>query len=333
MPRAVVVGARRRRQGIGEFVASYLAAAGAEICGLVGTTEATASDAAQSLARRPALQSGRHALRPYADLSEALANERPDLVAICSPYAFHRRHLEATAAFGCHCLCEKPLWWDDRLDASALAGETAALVSAFAERGRCLGTVTQWPCTLQDFERLYPGAFGAPVERFEMLLSPVSQGPEMVLDAGPHVLSILFRLLSYGAVEDIEPRFRGAGRRELGLRFVYRHRRGDTRVQCTFRTCEQAPRPAFYAVNGKGVSRLIALPEYAMALVASDGPLLDWESARGKPSVRIADPLETLVRGFLADVERGAKPDGESLTSGMAQLQRLAAASRLAAAG
>ena len=55
MQRVVVIGARRRRQGIGEFVAQYFAECGAEICGLVGTSPETVEQAVHSLTNKVAL--------------------------------------------------------------------------------------------------------------------------------------------------------------------------------------------------------------------------------------------------------------------------------------
>ncbi|MHC4410614.1 MAG: Gfo/Idh/MocA family oxidoreductase, partial [Planctomycetota bacterium] len=76
--RVVVVGARRARQGIGAFVAEALVGCGCEVGGVVGTTPETVHSAAQPLNANG-----------YLDLAEALASDKPDLVAICSPIEAH----------------------------------------------------------------------------------------------------------------------------------------------------------------------------------------------------------------------------------------------------
>ena len=43
------------------------------------------------------------------DLDALLASGELDAVAVCSPTAQHRRHVEAAAGAGCHVFCEKPL--------------------------------------------------------------------------------------------------------------------------------------------------------------------------------------------------------------------------------
>ena len=172
-PRGIVIGARRHRQGIGEFVARWLAAAGADICGVVGTSRNSAAIACDNLQDLPGQRLG------YSSLEEALQAEQPDFVAICSPYQFHEEQLQTVAAADCHCLCEKPLWWTSPAPDPQ---RTEQLVQAFAARKKLLSTITQWPYTLPAFARLYPDLQGEPIESFSMHLSPISQGPEMVLD-------------------------------------------------------------------------------------------------------------------------------------------------------
>ena len=101
--RVLIIGARQRRQGIGHYVAREFNAAGCEVCAVVGTSDPTAAEA------RDALRAFGIVATPYSDLREALDQQRPDIVAICSPYVVHREHLLLTADARAHCLCEKPL--------------------------------------------------------------------------------------------------------------------------------------------------------------------------------------------------------------------------------
>lgn len=45
----------------------------------------------------------------YETPEEMLQKEKPDLVAVCTPPALHRRHARLALEHGCHVLCEKPL--------------------------------------------------------------------------------------------------------------------------------------------------------------------------------------------------------------------------------
>jgi len=309
---AVVVGARRARQGIGEFVARFLHREGVAVRAVVGTRQETVN-----LARASLYEKYEMSCAGYTSLDEALDAARPDLVAVCSPIEAHAAHLEAVAAAGAHCLAEKPLWWGESDDREAV---TRDLVSAFVRRGRSLGQVTQWPFTLRGFYRVYPGLEGARVERFEMRLSPVVKGTRMVLDSASHPLSMLYALTGPGRVESPRAAFSGEDRSRLSLAFTYVHAAGRVDVVCRFATREKPPRPAGYAINGRAVDRGIALPDYRLFFASADG----------ERRVEIEDPLELLVRDFVRRVRSGAPVDPEEVILGMRGLERLMTAAEAA---
>lgn len=304
--RVLVIGARRTRQGIGEFVARWFHGAGAVVEAVVGTSADSATDAAATLTDRYGIDA-----RPFADLDTALAEVRPTIVAICSPFDRHPEHLRSVAAAGAHCLCEKPMVWRDE---GELRTWTAGMVDPFLERGLHLDLVTQWPETLPDYFRLYPEVETEAPERFEMLLSPISVGARAVLDSVPHVLSLLSARLGRGAVIGPEAAYGGADRGELTLEFEYKPRSGDpsaagVAVTCRFVTQPEPPRPAGYAWNGRWVDRRIRLPEYAMEFVATDG---DGDRSSTEPrGVLLEDPLRRLVERFLARVDDPAGREAE----------------------
>ena len=310
MLRALVIGARRHRQGIGEFVARYLAAAGVDVCGVVGTSEASVARAQTTLAESYSVE-----CRGYTDLAMALAAERPDMVAICSPFAAHRAHLEATAAANCHCLCEKPLWWED--GPASRAAETARLVDTFHSRHRLLALVTQWPCTLPEFYRLHPQAHGEPIEKFTMHMGPMSHGKDMVIDAAPHPLSMLQHLLGCGRVSGVESKYLHAERSDLCLDFNYIHAAGTARVNCRFTTTREPPRPAAYSINGRCVDRWIQLPQYELFFVSQG------ESDAQEHKIKLRDPLETLVADFVRNATAGVLTDRQRLIESVVGLETL----------
>ncbi len=308
--RALVVGARRRRQGIGPFVARTLLEEGVDLCAVVGSHESTAR-----LARDELFPEGDSDCAAYADLEEALSSERPDLACVCSPYKFHRQHMEIIARHSCHCLCEKPLWWGEHENR---VRETARLVDLFIERDRYLALLTQWPCTLPEFFALHPSLKGCPVQSFHMHMGPISQGEEMVLDAAPHPLSMLQHLVGYGAVSAPTAEYLDAERRDLCISFNYVHAKGSTEARFRFTTTERAPRPASYSINGAGVTRSLQLPRYEIFLSA------------GNRKVRIEDPLRSLVRDFLREVAAGSPVRRQELIESVGALEALYSATRSA---
>lgn len=322
--RVLVIGARRRRQGIGSYVARAFHDAGCEVSAVVGTSTESAQTAADQLAA-----AGIRA-RAYIDLVRALREQQPDVVAVCSPYPVHREQLELIAEFGAHCLCEKPLWWGAGAESTSA---TSSLVDSFLNAGFLLDLLTQWPQTLGSYFQLFPQTTGEPIERFEMRLSPTATGPEMVLDAGPHVLSVVWGLVKSGDISSPKGVFDTSGR-DLSLDFDYRHASGVIRVVCRFVTCPDQPRPAWYGINGRVAERKIDMAAgYAMRLVAG-------QDAGGR-SVPLPDPLPMHVRAFAEEIRDGAGQLGrgdatakrrERLIGSVTQLATLYAAARTAAA-
>jgi hypothetical protein len=304
--RVAIVGARRRRQGIGEFVARSFDEAGASVVAIVGTTVETVDQARSQLADAYGIDAN-----PYFSIRRLLDFEEIDILALCTPYRFHREQLEAIGPAGVHCLCEKPLWWGPTHD---LKGETEALLDPFVSAEKTFGLITQWPCTIAGFFELHPEQRGEPLETFEMLLSPISGGTPMVLDSMPHVLSMLREFEGPGRIDEIEGSFTGRDNENLAMSFSYHHRRGRARVSVRFARKDEPPRPAAYAVNGCGISREISLPEYTMSLVAEDR------------TVSIEDPLLDLVKDFITRVERNDPTDRDGITADLLNLQLLTSA-------
>jgi predicted dehydrogenase len=297
----LVVGARSTRQGTGPFIAAALHQQGTQICGVVGTSTASATEAARNLSNEHGIQ-----CRAYTSLPEALLAESPDAVALCSPWQFHHQQLLHIAAADCHCLAEKPLLWP----ATGLQAEE--VIAAFTQRALLLQVVAQWPCTLPSFNALH-GPLQSPIEHFAMRLSPISLGPDMITDSAPHFLSMLNELLGPGECADTQieltPNKDGD---QLRLRCVYHHRAGATRAQLLLITCAQRPRPAWYEINGLRAQREVQLPEYQQYFSA------------GERRVAVPDPMATVVSGFLHALQTGAQTHGAQLLASLANLRQLA---------
>lgn len=287
-------------------MARWLAAAGADVRAVVGTTPETADEARQTLRQRYGID-----CRAFASVEAALEAESPDIVAICTPFIHHREHLRLASQAKAHCLCEKPMWWDDGEGALPRAEETARIADAFAAAGRHLALITQWPQTLRFYYELHPDLRGQPVRRFDMMLAPSRPGLRMILDAAPHIISMLQALNGPGDVRHVRRRFLDARQRELELKFDHVHARGRTEARLALSACESPPRPAAYAIDGRRADRRIRTPEYTMELEA------------GGRRIIIEDPLKLHVEEFLRQVERGALPDRRALVEGISSLETL----------
>jgi len=284
--RALVIGARRARQGIGLFVARALLGAGCKLVGVVGTSHETVREPAETFG-----------VRGFLDVWEAIQTGKPDIVAICSPIEVHREQLELVGNAGCHCLCDKPLWWDDRPENRA--STTSHLVGLFEEQGKHLAVLTQWPHALPAFYELHPDVVGQPVESFAMQLGPIRSGPQAVLDSISHPLSVLERLAGLAEVTDVNARMP-----------VLAFRYGEVAVEVTLTTTPEPPRRAAFAINGRWAHRVVE-PDYRLFL-EDDGR-----------RVAMDDPMPMRVAEALNAARAGLPPDRDSLVLGMANLERL----------
>jgi predicted dehydrogenase len=310
-----VVGARRVRQGTGEYVARDLERHGARVVALVGTTPATIDEARRALAERHGIEA-----RGHASLAAALAAEAVDAVAICSPPEAHRQDLLLAADAGLHVFLEKPAVWAPGLEAdpagaARLAAELGAVADRLAAAGRTLHLNAQWPYTLDAYYALFPALRGRTPASFAMSLGPTRDpGPGMLVDSGSHPLSLLLALCGPGEARDIRVTAldRAAGR--LALAFDWAHAGGACAATLELVTCPRPPRPASYALDGRRAERRIAEPGYTFTF------------ADGAREVPVPDPLSASVADFVRAARAGRPPDRARLVLGLTQLHALAAA-------
>lgn len=286
MIRVALIGARRVRQGLGPFIARDLRLEGLELAGVLGTTEATATEAASQIGD----------LSAYTDFDALLDSESPDAVAILSPAFTHRDYLQRALERGLHVLCEKPLCWGEG------GIEATSLVNSFAAKGLLLYENCQWPATLSAFADLH----GAPetLDTFHMRLSPASRGEQQLGDALPHPLSLLQALTSGPwHVSDLSFTTTDPSAEEQSVRGKFHSEQGIATFQVDLVRGSSLPREAGYSINGRLARRRVQMPEYSMFL------------GDGSREVPLADPLRAHLSGFAAalrDTTSGKTPPDPS---------------------
>ena len=292
-PAIAVVGAGRRRQGLGPFVARNLLAAGAGIPAFVVTSAASAAEVARQWARDLGIEA-----RGHLELASLLREERVDALAILSPAETHARHLEAALAAGLHVLCEKPFVWG----VPRLAETARRLALAFESRGLLLWENCVWPYVLPAFAQLHPGALAQTPRRLALRLQPASRGVQMLGDCAPHVLSLAQALLPGGPARIESLRFAGGAAEAdaLDLAFTYAVGERTLDVELELRRRERQPREAALAVDGRWAQRLVSAEDYRLSF-AADGR-----------TVPLPDPLTLLV----ADFVRALPSPGERAAAG-----------------
>ncbi len=301
-----VLGARRVRQGTGEFVARELVRRGWRVPAIVGTTAASVEAARAGLRERHGIDA-----RGYTSLAALLEREAVDAVAVCSPHEAHLAQLELALEARLHVFAEKPLYWRQGLAAAdpAEVEETVGrLVDRALEVGRYVHLNAQWPYTLESFYGLHPEARATRPAALRMWLSPMTVGADAVVDAGSHLISMLQALLGPGHLDDAQVALEGERAR---VSCTYVHAAGATSAELLLARCDAPPRPAGYALDGRAVERRIAMPSYQFSF-----------EAEGR-TVPVRDPLSASVEDFMTSVASGRRPDRAALVQGMTQLQAL----------
>lgn len=219
--RAAVVGA----SGIGKHHAKWLAALGAQVVAVVGSSIATAAVTAQNLRDQLGI-----AAEPYASIEQMLHHEDPDLVHVCTPPELHHEHVMQLAAPRCHLMCEKPLTWDDSKSAAELAQEARAMVNHTRQPGRVTAVNLQYTAAPVAYYALCDQLDLAvdPPHRFYMHMDSRRERNTYDIiwrELSPHCLSVMMAFCGAGTLVSSSVDLT-LGERECRARFLYERAAG-----------------------------------------------------------------------------------------------------------
>ncbi len=279
-----IIGARRARNGIGEYIANYFQKNGAPVVCVLGTTEETSSRASRSLERYGITA------RPYHDFVEMVSREDIQAVAIASPAESHLGFLKASLERGLSVFCEKPFLDPSRADLPA------GLEDVFGQASAGCKTVamnSQWPFCLGAYEELCGVLAPAEVRRFSIRLSPICSGLAMIPDSVPHALSILHAALGPGTISP--PAFSGTDT-GMSIEFTYTSAHGSCAVTIALIQEREQPRPFWFGFNDRIARRSIETARYEISFHS------------GGRRLPVADPLELCVRDFIHACSAGREP-------------------------
>ena len=285
MIRVLIIGAGRSRNGIGEYIGKYFHKNNAQVVAVLGTTQET------SLRAASALEQYGIASTPYSSFDEMADREKADVLVIASPASTHYDYLARGLESGLHIFCEKPFIW-------SVTGPLEKAVSHVLNRARekqlTLAMNSQLPFALNDYEKLCGKIEQRESNRFYAAMSPFALGAEMIPDAMPHVLSLLYAVFGEGKVRNI--RFESTTPRDLKIEFQYVGSSGVCDTRAELASQEKQPRPFRFGWNGKIVDRSLDLMNYSL--------YFNYEGQR----LKIQDPLETSVVNFIEAVEGKGEP-------------------------
>lgn len=307
-----IIGAARRHQGTGPFIARTFDQLGHRICGIVGTSLASIDNAAVSLSKQFGIST-----QGYTDIEELFNQQRLDIVVISSPPDTHLEYLAKSLNHGCHVFCEKPLWWPNSKaipsDLNHYEQSIEQILSLAKKQNLYIHINTQWTYTIKDFIRLHPNAMASGrINQFSMQLSPQSNGVNMLVDAASHGLSMLYQLVGSGEIDDIKITHQLQDKRQHSfIHFDYNHAEGCVKTELAFIESHEVPKPASYQINNHSVNRIVVLPEYQIQLQSD------------QQTVDIQDPLNRSINDFLASIDAGLDSDYTALNLGARHLYQL----------
>jgi hypothetical protein len=116
----------------------------------------------------------------------------------------------------------------------------------------------------------------------------------MIPEAVPHALSLLYCLLGEGEMSDLV--FESAEKDEMLIKFKYHFGARHCEVFLKLVKKEKQPRDFQFGLNDKIVRRSLNLKNY------------DIYFNYGNRRLKVADPLELLVRNVMAAVEKKVEP-------------------------
>jgi hypothetical protein len=279
--RVSIIGAGRRRNGIGEYIGKYFHQQGANVTSVLGTTETTSLQASSEL-RKYGIEA-----HPYINFNEMVRGEKPDAVVIASPSSTHYEYLLQCVDSGVHIFCEKPFIWDDLKD---LRKRVEDIFEKAREKKIIIAMNSQWPFSIEAYESLCGKVVLQKLNTFFVKMSPPFPGRAMIPESVPHALSLLYCLLGVGEIEHLN--FDSNGEREMSITFSYLFETRACDVIIKLLSESLQPRDFSFGLNDKIVSRSLASEDYEIYFNYGDKRL------------RIVDPLSRSVQNFLEAVEK-----------------------------
>ncbi|MCF8024273.1 MAG: Gfo/Idh/MocA family oxidoreductase [Desulfobacteraceae bacterium] len=303
--KTAIIGAGRRKNGIGQYIARYFHQNGAKVTAVLGTTEPSAQQAALSLASCGITAAA------YTGFSEMIEKERPEAAVIASPVDTHCHYLKHCIDHGVHIFCEKPFVSIDDVAGDAVAC-LGPVFNKADRRNLKIAMNAQWPFSLPFYERLCGPVAPGENPDFFIQLAPSVSGKDMILDSVPHALSMLYKVFGSGDVAGLRIR-EHKKTKVMEITFDYVHSGGacDSKIELVHTLTQ--PRDFAYGFNNQIVHRIIDVKTYDIYFKYQD------------QTIDITDPLELSVQDFLSSVVKKRPPAmGEQMIiNNMALLARI----------
>ncbi len=283
--KVAVIGAGRKRNGIGEYIAKYFHKNKARVMALLGTTVPTAEKASQNLKKY-----GIEAI-PYTDFAQMVDHEQPDAIVIASPLSTHTDYLTKCVDAGVNIFCEKPFIRPETAD---IKGTIEGVFKKAKEKKLTIAMNSQLSFTLQEYEKLCGSCQVEQINKFTMNMAPPRPGKEIITESIPHVLSLLYCGLGDGQIDNLT--FESDEPDKMTIRFKYIVKSQQYNVTVFLAVKATPPRDLSFGFNDRIVKRTIDTSNYDM-----------YFNYDGK-SIKINDPLESSVKDFIGACKEKREP-------------------------
>ena len=292
--------------GIGKNHARWFHHNGCHISAFLGTSGDSTARTEADLTEDFAFEG-----KAYTDLTELLANEKPDIVCVATPPELHFAHVLQSLEAGAHVLCEKPLVYAPTRKFRENRDGAKELVKVAAKRNLVLGTQLQYGaatpilCKLSGLSPTDVGDFAMELET----LNPNAplEPRELWIDLGPHPVSVAQMLAGPGAklAEEtirFEP-FQNDDKTEVLVRFGINCADGrllmSRVVVRALRNAQRQPRRRF-SFNGHSVT-------YAPLNNGNGNFRAQFVAPDGYASV-YSDPVDYLIGDFVRACREQSSP-------------------------
>jgi len=272
-----IIGAGRKRNGIGQYIAKYFHELGADVVATLGSSVQSSLMASRLLASH-----GIHAepIKTMDDIKDDI-----DVAVIASPAETHMAYLKACIEKGLNVFCEKPFIWP--VDTASLE----SILKEAKDKGITVAMDSQWVFSLDDYFGLC-GEIKRP-KKFFMHLCPAATGAFMIPDALPHCLSILYKVIGDASVNNIK--VYGSGDK-IKVSFDYSGKEGICKASILMVRQDSQPRPMTFGFDDKIVKRVVNMEDYSMRL------------RYGNKVIAIEDPLKMSVEDFIHSYQEKTEP-------------------------
>lgn len=284
--KTAIIGAGRKRNGIGPYIGKYFQKNGANVTAVLGTNEETAWEASSGLS-----QYGINAIA-YTDFNCMVNKELPDAVVIASPSLTHYEYLMKCIDARLHIFCEKPFFWQEADDIT-----TKMLLENIFKKSENnnlkIAMNSQWPFSLPYYEKLCGPIHRSKAKTFFINLSPTVSGKKMIVESVPHALSILYSVFGNGKIDHLV-----IEAQEENIIIKFNHISSTSNCEVLIQLVKEIaqPRSFSYGFNNKIIHRVLDLENYNIYFHYSDRTLI------------INDPLELSVQDFISAVRDRREP-------------------------